>query len=218
MLEKTSLVDKVVNVIKDKILEGEIEPGAQLIQNKLANELGISRTPVMHALEKLETEGVVRKDSRNGRRYVRNPSLDELITIFEIRLRIEPLAVKYAAEHIEENVVKDFKSKFGDALNERDNKRYRHLDNKLHTLFPKNCTNRDLKDLTVRSGILTRFLLKGLVRSPEDTYPEHIEILESLIQGDSLKAEKAMEKHIANSLSEIKKHQENKGNKVFEND
>ena len=82
--EHENLDHKVYKTLKSMILEQKLTPGAKIYQDKLAQELGISRTPLVGALKKLEQEKLITAIPRRGF-YVRHFSKQEMIQIFELR-------------------------------------------------------------------------------------------------------------------------------------
>lgn len=96
IIEHVRLAEKVYEKIKDKILEEDLSPGTRLISDQLAEEMGVSRTPVKEALLRLEKEGFVVSIPRRGI-YVKKFSLAEIKEIYEIREVLEGLAVRMAA-------------------------------------------------------------------------------------------------------------------------
>ena len=132
-LIKKDLFEEAYTIIKEMIMEGSLKPSEKLVQEQIAQKLGISRTPVMHALRILETEGLLTINSRTKVMCVRDLSREELVTIFEIRLCIEPLATRYACQVITDEAVEGLEKSFTTAFKTMDEKEYRRLDNKFHT-------------------------------------------------------------------------------------
>lgn len=83
--------------LRQAILEGRLEPGERLVERDLAATLGISRTPVREALQKLEQERLVRKTPRRGM-VVAGFSTREVNEIYQIRSALEGLVTSLAAE------------------------------------------------------------------------------------------------------------------------
>ena len=88
-----NLDHKVHRQIKSMILEQKLKPGAKIYQEKLALDLGISRTPLVNALKKLEQERLIMAIPRRGF-YVRQFSKQEMVGIFELREVLEGLAAR----------------------------------------------------------------------------------------------------------------------------
>ncbi|RDY26184.1 GntR family transcriptional regulator [Romboutsia weinsteinii] len=99
------LRDVVFENLREAILEGKLKPGQRLMEVQLAEQLGVSRTPVREAIRKLELEGLVVMLPRKGA-YVANMSLKDIMDVLEIRASLEGLAAYLAAERISEDDVK----------------------------------------------------------------------------------------------------------------
>ena len=99
--ESGSLTSRVFHKIEKDILDGTYAPGAGLTEAKLCETLGVSRTPVREALFQLEQEGLIRIAHNRGA-VVIGISEKDIDDIYTIRMQIEGLASKWAAERITE--------------------------------------------------------------------------------------------------------------------
>ena len=90
-----SLKDKAYTAIKDAIVSVKLKPGTPLVETQLAEELGISKTPVRAALEELEREGFVTRILFKGT-YVTEVTVKDLVEIFQLRAVLEGLAARIA--------------------------------------------------------------------------------------------------------------------------
>lgn len=100
---------KIYDYLREQVLSGEIPPHQHLIETKIAEEIGASRTPVREALHSLELEGLVESIPRVG--YVVKPlSEAEVDEICEIRRVIEALAARWAMEKAQEKLVQELKN------------------------------------------------------------------------------------------------------------
>jgi len=103
-LLKVSLVDQVVDTLRDRIAEGQISPGETLRIESLAREFGISRTPVREAISKLEAQGLVVR--RTGyAATVFEPLRPEVLELYEMRMALEPLAARLALPNVTPELV-----------------------------------------------------------------------------------------------------------------
>lgn len=91
------LRDVVFENLRNAILDGNLKAGQRLMEVQLAEQLGVSRTPIREAIRKLELEGLVVMLPRKGA-YVANMSFKDLIDVLEIRASLEGLAAYLAAE------------------------------------------------------------------------------------------------------------------------
>jgi GntR family transcriptional regulator of vanillate catabolism len=88
---------EVAELLRERILSGEIPPGSQLQQIPLSEELGVSRTPIREALTVLAKDGLVTYEPNRGYK-VRSFSMEDVIAAFDVRARLESLACKVCAE------------------------------------------------------------------------------------------------------------------------
>ncbi|MTI83335.1 MAG: GntR family transcriptional regulator [Firmicutes bacterium] len=91
----------VFESLREAIIHGTLRPGERLMELQLAEQMGVSRTPVREAIRKLELEGFVVMVPRKGA-YVSGISVKDIIDIFEVRASLESLAAGLAAERITE--------------------------------------------------------------------------------------------------------------------
>ena len=91
--EYKPLRDIVFETLKEAILKGKLEPRERLMEIQLADQLGVSRTPVREAIRKLELEGLVIMEPRKGA-YVSDISYADIIDTLEVREALETFAVK----------------------------------------------------------------------------------------------------------------------------
>ncbi len=98
---RSNLREQIKDVILQRILDGDYEPGARLVETRIAQELGVSQAPVREALRDLEQLGCIVHEPFRGC-SVRAFSAQELIEAFPVRAALEALAARLAAESITE--------------------------------------------------------------------------------------------------------------------
>ena len=89
-----TLRESITSAIRSKILTGELQPGAKLAEQKLAEEFGSSRAPIREALRQLEQEGMV-EYSRNVGCSVRRVKPEDAYEIYLLRANLEMTALRY---------------------------------------------------------------------------------------------------------------------------
>ena len=99
LLQAHSLTSVVQREIERRILQGELAPGAKLIEAALAEALGVSRGPVREAFRMLEEAGLVRQEKNRGV-FVRSIPLDEAMELFDLRAMMDEAVGRQLAEHI----------------------------------------------------------------------------------------------------------------------
>ncbi|HSA48903.1 MAG TPA: GntR family transcriptional regulator [Yinghuangia sp.] len=96
MARAVTSAGRVVEILRELILDNTFPPGARLAETELAEQLGVSRTPVREALRQLAAEALVELPPNRGAR-VASWSLDELESVFELRATLEPRLTGMAA-------------------------------------------------------------------------------------------------------------------------
>ena len=94
--------------LRDAIVSRQFMPGDRLMETELANEMGISRTPVREAMRRLETDGYVVIVPRKGS-YVAGISIKDIEDVFEIRTVLEMLAARNAAERATDEEIQELR-------------------------------------------------------------------------------------------------------------
>lgn len=97
--------EKVYDYLKSSVLSGRFRPRKRLTEEHLAQEMGVSRTPVREALHKLETEGLIKPLETRGF-IVSADSTEELEELFDIRASLEGYALRLISEFISEETLK----------------------------------------------------------------------------------------------------------------
>jgi DNA-binding GntR family transcriptional regulator len=91
----SSLTTLAYNSIKEYILEGRLDENSRLTEEFLSTQLGISKSPIREALNRLETEGLIRIEPRKGA-YLRRPSAEEVADLYDLREALETHVVRTA--------------------------------------------------------------------------------------------------------------------------
>ena len=199
----------VFEKLRDMIVNGDLKPGERLMEIKLAEMLGVSRTPIREAIRKLELEGLVVMLPRKGA-YVADISKKEIMDVLEIRAALDKLATGLAAQRMtksEKEQLKKVLSSFEKNFKSGNIEGMINDDIKLHDLIYLGAKNEKLQHIinNLREQI-TRFriiYLKEIYRKNENLLKEHKEIVEAIISGDVEKAQRIAEEHIKNQEIEL---------------
>ena len=120
--EYLPLREVVFNNLRDAILNGQLHPGERLLENQLAEKLGVSRTPVREALRMLEQENLVALVPRKGAQVL-DLSADDIRSVLEIRQALEVVAIRHACQDgmSEEDIalLKELNGRFERAFEEK---------------------------------------------------------------------------------------------------
>lgn len=202
----SSRVDEVYHRILAQIVRGELAGGTELKSTHLADRLQVSRTPVVQALARLATEGIVTQ-RMNMRAVVRSGAQNWLLEIHELRLLLEPPAAARASQHISEEILNQLASQAASAMPEMNpdwTKRARLFDYALHLAIADHSANHPLRDAIYRCWQYKR-LSYELGTDQNDAvvrgYHEHLSILEALKARDAATASAAMELHLRHASS-----------------
>ena len=195
------LREAVCETLRDAIRKGILEPGERLMEVQLAEELGISRTPVREAIRKLEQEGYVIMMPRRGT-YVSDISTNDVKEIFEIRSALESLATGLAARRIEPEELETLQNLLVEIegyINKNDIEKIVETDIKFHGLLYKVSRNERLVNIINNlKEQLARFrtLSMSYPGRLQETLEEHSEMVEAIANGDVSAARDAAEHHM----------------------
>jgi DNA-binding GntR family transcriptional regulator len=200
---------KVYKTLKSMIFERELLPGTKIYQDKLAQELGISRTPLVGALKKLEQERLIMAIPRRGF-FVREFSREEMIHIFELREVLEGLAARRASMIITPEQIEKLTRFFQGVKisnDPKDIKRYAEEDRRFHNFLMEIGGNDLLTSILGTYSVVTFSYLggfqEGLVRHPRETLHEHLALIKAICKRDAAKAEEFARLHLINSRERL---------------
>ena len=199
-----SLRIRVFNAIENAILNGEYKDGESLSELRISKELGVSRTPVREALMQLELEGLVKNIPNKGAVVIGVTEKDTR-DIYEIRIRIEGLAAKLAAENITEEELRALEKlvelqEF--YLMKNDTEQIWELDSDFHKIIYDASRSRPLRFMLSNFHNYIKKARDTSVRTAgraEKTVAEHRAILGAIKSGDGDLAEKLTAEHITNA-------------------
>jgi len=209
------LRETVCEALRDAIRRGVLEQGERLMEVQLAEELGISRTPVREAIRKLEQEGYVIMLPRRGT-YVSSLSVHDVKEIFEIRSALESLAISLATMRIEPEELEKLRALLVEIeghIKREDIDKIVATDIEFHGLLYQVSRNERL--VTIISNLkeqLARFrtLSMSYPGRLQKTLEEHRAMVEAIAAGDLDAARDAAERHMEQAeetlLKAMRKH------------
>jgi DNA-binding GntR family transcriptional regulator len=226
--EGKALVDEISAAIRSRIMSGEIAIGAQLRQAELAQELGVSRTPVREALRQLQTSGLIEVVPNRGA-VVRVPAPWEVREAYEVRAELEGLACERAVGRINDAELDELRSAnrgMREAIADSDsggpgiepptvalndvfhtlihdisgNHRLARAINEINEAFPRN---------------VSWLVLAGDSRRREENVREHERIVEALAAGDREQAREEMRRHVIFAGEQLARWYERRSSTVY---
>lgn len=205
MIEHSDLSKLAYDELKSKIIKGHLETGQKLVQEKIAAELGISRMPLHKALQMLESEFLVESIPRKGY-IVKEHKLRDKIDAFECREVLEGLAARKVANHPNhEQIANELAALFKPYIGKTDidAETYRKADRDFHNTICELSKNVVLQKMDAMANYLQMTFTFGLLRTPQETLPEHIGIIEAIREGDAKKAELLMREHATITIDKL---------------
>ncbi len=210
IIQTENLDQKAYLIVKEMIENRELMPGQKIPQEKLAADLGISRTPLISALKFLEQEKLVETKPRRGF-FVRLFSIEEMISIFEIREVLEGLSARRAAQSISEPQITELRKIFKPFLKTADISdfyAYSKADRRFHNTIAQIGSREFLTSILQTFNIVSLAYQypthEGLIRSPNDTIKDHIQITEAICSHDESASEMLMRDHLATTIRQLR--------------
>ena len=219
---------KVYRILKDRIIKEEFKQGGKLLEKNIAEQLGVSRTPVREALRELAAEGFVEITPNQGI-ILNNVSFEEIWDILQIRGVLEGMAAKITAKKLSTDKIEKF-NKIIDQMkyyvsnnsnSKEDILRFSKLDSEFHNLILSICGNRWLTQILhnlknhIEKYRIRSFSIPGTFSK---SLKEHCKILDVMKKGDSELAEKLSRIHMGNAYKNISIYETTKkvgGNKKY---
>jgi len=200
-----TLADLALAELREDIVSGVATPGSPIRLSKYIEQLQMSAVPIREALRFLEQRGLIDRSPHRGV-FVANMSAHDLADTYRIRMELESLAVRGAAEHMTDEARESLKAlvtEYREATMSGATPLTRELHERLHMeLYSLS----DSKWLTLLLPVLwdnsERYRRLSLPRrgSPEKRVAEHVALVDACIAGDPDLAEKVLRKHLGNSL------------------
>jgi DNA-binding GntR family transcriptional regulator len=218
-IRKNSLKEQVINLVRDAIIEGKFKPGEKIPEQELAEQLGVSRTPIREAIQILEQQGLVIILPKNGT-FVAEVDPEEVRDSLYARIALEQLALNQA---IERSTPEEWESlckklnrlliEMKKAVDKKSLIAVTELDIEWHTILIEAAKNRYLSRVWNTTGL--QFLIwspeRNLYASGQDqlsdithtTYLHHIELFDVIRRKNSEEIRQAIGTHILQRVSNL---------------
>jgi len=200
---RSTLRSELVSKILGQIFSGELPGGGRLIEEEVAEKLGVSRTPVREALGELASIGVIQLRPNHGA-MVRPFGPAQLIEIYHVRRILEVEATRMAAENIEPHVLNDFREQTQELLAQDDRspewtETALALDQQFHELLSRSSGSERLaeeigkyRNLVVAVGNA----VGNKLHAHDQNMNEHLMVIDNLLANKPTDAAAAMGRHI----------------------
>ncbi|WP_350289592.1 GntR family transcriptional regulator [uncultured Croceitalea sp.] len=190
------LSSQAYETVRAMIISKELIPGQKIVQDRLAEDLGISRTPLRSALQMLEGEGLIESLPRKGV-IVKEFKDEEVVEIYDCRMALEGTAIRLFTERASVEEILNLRNMFLPFLKEEiDESLYSEVDGNFHDAIMEGCGNSFLHKIFQQSNLLVCIDLIGLLRSPKETLPEHMAIIDAIENRDVDLAESLAKAHL----------------------
>ncbi len=193
-----TLAEKAYADLSRMIHQRDFKGGQQLVELRLAQQLGISRTPIRQALRRLEGEGLLQK-SGSRHYFVRRVELQEYLHSLKVREILEAEAAHVAAGNVSEKNIQNVWKNLKTVETQQPYSMLSHWqsDEEVHGLFIDACPNRVLREVIRSLRATTKlFEIENLSERLEPDSRQHETILTSLLNKDKEAARVAVKDHI----------------------
>ncbi len=205
-LDRPSLQEAVALQIRDAILSGQLLPGERLIEDRLAQQLGVSRNPVREAILTLAATGLVTVTPRRGA-SVSRVSAAEAAQLFEVRVVLDGLAARLAARLQDPAAIDEMNTEIRrqrDAeLSQPAGQSEAMKVNRFHVLVGKASGNPHLLATIEPLGDKTQLILATVVKQSAPSWEAHAAILDAIVSGDEDRAEELARLHMHHAQAEF---------------
>jgi len=203
----TNLTSLAYKSIKDYILEGRLDEDSRLTEEFLSSQLGISKSPIREALNRLEAQGLIRIEARRGA-YLRTFSNKEIGDLYDVREALELHAVRtgvFPAARIKE--LRAGTKRLRGLLKANEKARYIEEDVNFHAALARATGNMRLCEVLENiQNQIWLFRRKTYDLSSSGAPDAHDAVIDALEKGDRPAAEAAMSRHISEVRNRLLEH------------
>lgn len=208
--KRKPLREEVYDSLKKSILHGKVKAGQRLIEEQLANQIGISRTPVREAFHKLERDDLVTRLPKGGF-AVRQFTKEDVEEIFGIRSALESYAAYLATLHITPDKVSALERKVEEsenALKKNDDEKIIQLHTEFHDLLYKSCKSKKLIEMINNYRDYFYRYRSALLHAPngfKTSIADHRQMLEAMKRKNPRVVERLVRSHLDRGMEIVLK-------------
>lgn len=207
--KENPLYEQIYNSLRTSIFSGEMRPGERLVDSRIAEEIGVSRSPVREAFRKLEHDGLLK--NKEGLIFVYEPSLQDVIELYQVRVGLEGVAAYWATQYMPDEEVEKLQNSIYKVENALKNSNINEVV-ELNTFFHESIVfwskNSQLQKMmsNIRSRVLLyRNTLFKQYNRRDDFVPEHQSVVTAIHSRDPQLAAKKMSEHTMNDMNLFRK-------------
>lgn len=213
-----SAVDRVYTELRRMAMDFRFLPGERLNEAVLAKELGVSRTPLREALNRLAAEGFLTFSANNGF-FRKTIDVKEIFDLYEFRMCLEQVAVRLAVERASDEKLAEIEQ-FAVASSRKDPNRTVEdlvaLDEKFHELLVGLSENTQILEALRNINARIQFVRwMDMTERRSETQHQHLVIIAALKKRDVQAAEQSIRDHIAHRLDQIVEKVERSYGRIF---
>lgn len=193
---------------------GDLKPGERLIEEKISDELKVSRSPIREAIRMLEKEGLLLVNSSGGVTVIQ-PSIKDFQYLFECRVEVEPLAAYYAAQRRSQDqleTIRGYLLQMGKITETNTLKKVHDANVNFHEAIVKASLNPFLVSMITQLRGVNSFYRKSfLVENEmyaEDAMRDHQRIFQAIVDQDADEAKRLMRSHIESDFNSFVRFRE----------
>ena len=194
------MADRVAHALREAIAAGRLRPGDHLVEQRIASELGVSRSPVREAIRRLELEGLIVGEPHRGARVTRL-TVDDIRDLYVVRATVESLAARLAAPRLtaaDRDRLRQLVQSMESAARQHDMRKLSTLDADFHHVVGEACGNRWLIRIlgSLRLQIREFIATNVVYDEPLDVARQHRDLLRQLDEGSPEEFGRAVEAHV----------------------
>lgn len=207
-LTKLPMKQEVYNYLLQGIMNGQLKPGQQLEEKEISESLGVSRTPLREAINRLAQEGIVVEIPYRGN-FVRKFTRREVIDLYEVRRTLEMMAIRQAVQRMtaeEAEEIANIVLQTASAQENGDMEAYGRLDAEFHTKIANYSGNRMLIQLLSSMSAqinIVRHMANSSDKIAKKAQFDREHIMEAITKRDPEAAARFMEEHISHVMEEV---------------
>lgn len=209
---RRNLVEQMHDILRERITNVKMKPGARINIQELAEEFDVSPTPIKDVLKKLSQEGLVTTKSGKGY-YVISLSPEKLNEIYDLRKMFESYSLKAAMKDIPIEKLYELKKEM-ENLKQETNKekkstKFYQKDQMLHLEIIRNSNNKVMEEFYRQIYDLIK-ISQHLYEAADEPLEDHMTLVEAMLERNFTKARKALEAHIEHGRDKAMRTLQNK--------